>query len=88
VKSLFFSFMACYKNFGAFTVYGLVWSAAFILALLVVGLLGVLLGNPGFAGLAMFPIALIFFAMFFTSVYFTFRDSFEATPAEAPSDAS
>jgi len=88
VKSVFFSFMACYKNFAAFTVYGLVWSAAFILALLVVGLLGVLLGNPGFAGLAMFPIALIFFAMFFTSVYFTFRDSFEATPADAPSEAS
>jgi hypothetical protein len=86
VKSVFFSFMACYKNFAAFTVYGLVWSAAFILALLVVGLLGVLLGNPGFAGLAMFPIALIFFAMFFTSVYFTFRDSFEATPADAPAD--
>ena len=87
VKSVFFSFMACYKNFAAFTVYGLVWSAAFILALLVVGVLGVLLGNPGFAGLAMFPIALIFFAMFFTSVYFTFRDSFEATPADTPADA-
>jgi len=86
VKSVFFSFMACYKNFAAFTVYGLVWSAAFILALLVVGLLGVLLGNPGLAGLAMFPIALIFFAMFFTSVYFTFRDSFEATPTDAPAD--
>jgi hypothetical protein len=34
----------------------------------------------------MFPIALIFFAMFFTSVYFTFRDSFEATPTDAPAD--
>ena len=84
VKSLFFSFMACYKNFGAFTVYGLVWTGAFMLALLVVGLLALLLGNPGLAGLAMLPVALVFFAMFFTSVYFTFRDSFEATPADAP----
>ena len=25
VKSVFFSFMACYKNFGTFTVYGQVW---------------------------------------------------------------
>lgn len=84
VKSVFFSFMACYKNFGAFTVYGLVWVSAFILAMLVVGILAAALGNPTFAGLAMFPIALIFFAMFFTSIYFTFRDSFEATPGDAP----
>ncbi len=87
VKSVFFSFMACYKNFGAFTVYGLVWTGAFMLALLLVGLLALLLGNPGLAGLAMLPVALIFFAMFFTSVYFTFLDSFEATPADGPADA-
>ena len=83
VKSVFFSFMACYKNFGAFTVYGLVWMGAFMLAMLVVGIVAALFGNAAFATLAMFPIALIFFAMFFTSIYFTFRDSFEATTGDA-----
>jgi hypothetical protein len=84
VKSVFFSFMACYKNWGAFTVYGLVWAGVFMLAMVGVGLIAALLGNATFAGLAMFPIALIFFAMFFTSIYFTFRDSFEATSGETP----
>ena len=81
VKSLFFSFMACYKNFGAFTVYGFAWMGIFMLTILGVTLLAALLGSPAFAGVAMFPVALVIFAMFFTSIYFTFRDSFEATSA-------
>ena len=81
VKSLFFSFMACYKNFGAFTVYGFAWMAIFLLTIFVVTILAALLGSPAFAGVAMFPVALVIFAMFFTSIYFTFRDSFEATAA-------
>ena len=84
VKSVFFSFMACYKNFGAFSVYGLAWAGVFVLAMLVVGVAAALLGDSAFAGLAMFPIALVFFAMFFTSIYFTFSDSFEATATETP----
>lgn len=81
VKSLFFSLMACYKNWAALTVYGLVWVAIFIGTMLVVTLISALLGNPGFAALAMFPVALLLMAMFFTSIYFTFRDSFTDTEA-------
>ena len=84
VKSLFFSFMACYKNFGAYAVYGLMWMGIFMLTLLAVTVVAALLGRPAIAGLAMFPIALVMFAMFFTSIYFTFRDSFEATSGDAP----
>ena len=80
VKSLFFSFMACYKNFAALSVFGLVWVGVFMLAILAVTVVAALVGGPAFAGLAMFPVALVIFAMFFTSVYFTFRDSFETTP--------
>lgn len=89
VKSLFFSFMACYKNLGAFTVFGFSWMVIFMLTILMVTVLAALLGSPAFAGVAMFPIALVIFAMFFTSVYFTFRDSFEA-PSEddTPSNLS
>lgn len=83
VKSLFFSFMACYKNFGAFTVFGLAWAGVFVIAAIVVSLIASLLGNPMVATVIMFPVALVIVAMFFTSIYFTFRDSFMATPDDA-----
>ena len=84
VKSLFFSFMACYKNFGAFTVFGLAWSGVFILAATTVALIASALGNPTLATVVMFPVALVIVAMFFTSIYFTFRDSFVADDDASP----
>ncbi len=78
VKSLFFSFMACYKNLAAFTVFGLAWAGLFVLAALAVSLIASLLGNPMLATVAIFPVALVIVAMFFTSIYFTFRDCFVA----------
>ncbi len=85
-KSLFFSLMACYRNGAALTVYGLAWTGIFVLAMVVVTLIAALLGNPTFAGLAILPVALVMMAMFFTSIYFTFSDSFVATPFEQPGD--
>lgn len=82
LKSLFFSFMACYKNWAALTIYGLAWAGIFMLAMMVVTILAVLFGSPSVAALAMFPVALVVMAMFFTSVYFTFRDSFSATDSD------
>ena len=84
VKSLFFSLMACYKNWAALTVYGLVWVGVFMVTMVVVTIIAALLGSPLFAGLAMFPVALVMMALFFTSIYFTFRDSFAETPPDAP----
>jgi len=76
VKSLFFSFMACYKNKGALTVFGLAWVGLFVMAAVVVSVIAAVLGNANVAALAMFPVALVIVAMFFTSIYFTFKDSF------------
>jgi hypothetical protein len=76
VKSLFFSFMACYKNWAALTIFGLAWMGIFVLSMLAVTIVAALIGNPLFAGIAMFPVVLVIMAMFFTSIYFTFRDSF------------
>ena len=84
VKSLFFSFMACYKNFGAMTIYSLTWIGIFLLTMLALTLLAAVLGSPGLANLALFPIALILFAMFFSSIYFTYADSFEGTSDDLP----
>ena len=74
-KSLFFSWMACWRNKGAYLVYGLAWFAVFMAAASVLMLLTSLL-DPGLFGMLVMPLMLIMASMFFTSFYFTFRDSF------------
>lgn len=85
-KSLFFSLMACYKNFGALAVFMFTWIGVFVLAIIVVSLISGLIGSVTLATVAMFPVALVIVAMFFTSIYFTFRDSFLPTPDAAAED--
>lgn len=89
VKSMFFSFVACFRNFWAFTVFAGVWMAVMVLMVLAITALSSLLDNPGLAGMLLFPGLMLVAAMFFTSLYFTFRDSFEAdTPtADLPTPA-
>jgi hypothetical protein len=85
VKSLFFSVVACFRNFGALFVYAMLWLAVFLGAGIVFGLVGGLLGGAKMAQAVMMPMALLLAAMFSTSIYFTFRDSFvadEAPPGE------
>jgi hypothetical protein len=50
VKSLFFSIVACLRNFGAFTVYGLAWMGVFLLGGLVISLVAGLLAVGGLQG--------------------------------------
>ena len=76
LKSLFFSFVACMRNFKAFTLFGLAWVGVFLFGGLVITVFAALIGSPQVAGMAMVPGALMMAAMFFTSVFFTFRDSF------------
>lgn len=82
VKSLFFSLVACLRNFWAFTVYGVVWMGAFMLIGMVVAIFVGLLGGPALAASILFPTAMLMAAMFFVSIYFTFRDCFEASLGE------
>ena len=79
-KSVFFSMVACLKNFGAFLIYGLTWLLVFLGIGTVFGVLGGLLGGPDMARAVMMPTALLMAAMFSSSMYFTFLDSFVATP--------
>lgn len=76
-KAMFFSVMACWKNLGAFVVFALVWVGLFLVVGLVVTLLAMMLASPELAAVALFPAMLVLVAMFFTSLYFTFRDSFQ-----------
>lgn len=81
-KSLFFSMVACLKNFGAYAVYALTWLVVFLGVGTVFGLLGGLLGGPDMARAVMMPTALLMASMFSTSIYFTFLDSFAGTPPD------
>jgi len=78
VKSLFFSAVACFRNFGAFFMYGITWFAVFLLVGVVMGTLGAMLGGEAGANSILVPTLLLLVAMFSTSLYFTFRDSFHA----------
>lgn len=90
-KSLFFSAVACMRNLGAFVMYGLTWAGVFLAVAFVLGTLGLMLGGNAVARSVMMPVALLMAAMFSTSIYFTFRDSFVAessteTPALPTTD--
>jgi hypothetical protein len=80
VKSLFFSLVACLRNAKAMLVYGLAWMGVIFGISLVIGLIAVMTSNPQVAATALMPLGLLVTAMFSTSLYFTFRDSFVATP--------
>ncbi|CAM8649841.1 hypothetical protein MCEMIEM13_00978 [Comamonadaceae bacterium] len=84
IKSLFFSAVACLRNFGAFTVFGLVWMAAFLGIATGVAIVVSLLGNVELMNAILFPVGLAMAAMFFTSFYFTYRDCFDTPSEETP----
>jgi hypothetical protein len=76
VKSLFFSAIACFKNMGAFTVFGLAWTGVFIVMGILLTILATVLGSPAVLLVGWFPAAMLLLAMFFCSIYFSFRDCF------------
>lgn len=85
-KSLFFSLVACLRNFRAMVLYFMSWMAVLVGVVMVVSLLAALTGYAALAGNLLFPALMIVVSMFFTSLYFSFRDSFEAAePAATPS---
>ncbi|PKO61480.1 MAG: hypothetical protein CVU24_08440 [Betaproteobacteria bacterium HGW-Betaproteobacteria-18] len=80
LKSMFFSIVACFRNFWAFAVFGITWMGTIVVAILAIGTLGNVMGNPGLSGMLLFPALMLLASMFFTSLYFTYRDSFELEP--------
>jgi hypothetical protein len=88
VKSLFFSLVACMKNFGAFAIYAVGWLVLFLTIGTLFGVLGGLVGGVSMARAVMMPVALLLAAMFSTSIYFTFRDCFvESTDSSDETNA-
>ena len=77
IKSVFFSLVACLRNLGAFTLFGLIWMAILVSVILLITIIASLLGNPQMAGVMLLPVSMLIAAMFFTSTYFSFRDCFD-----------
>ena len=77
-KSLFFSLVACWRNKGAYLVFGLTWFLVLLTVGMLVQLLAALLGQPAFVGMGAFAMMLLTTCMFLTSIYFSFRDCFAA----------
>ncbi len=78
LKSMFFSIVACLRNFWAFTVFAGLWMVVMVGTVLAITALAAVLDIPTLASTLLFPALLLVASMFFTSLYFTFRDSFEA----------
>ncbi|MDR2992120.1 MAG: hypothetical protein LBU72_09455, partial [Burkholderiaceae bacterium] len=78
LKSLFFSCVAVLKNTRPFLLYGLLWLGLSIGAAGALMSLALLVGNVTILALGALPLSLFLGATFFTSVWFTFRDSFAA----------
>ena len=76
IKALFFSFIACVKYFAAMVVFFFMWLAVFSLGGLVLTLVAASTGSESAVSFVMLPAALLMATMFFTSIYFTFKDSF------------
>lgn len=86
-QSLFSSTLACWRNKGAFTLYGLAWGATVGLFGIAAGLLFALLGMPQMLAIAALPAGLLFSTAFYVSLYFTYVDCFASAAPENPQAA-
>ena len=82
-QSLFSSTLAVWRNKGAFLGYMVAWTVVVLLFGVATALLLGLLGAPQMAGLFGVPAGLVFSAVFYVSVLFTFNDSFGGAAAVA-----
>ena len=75
-KSVFFSLMACWANKGAMLLFMAGWVGVFAAAGLVLSLLASVQGGGAVLQMVLYPLVLLMAAMFHTSIWFSFRDSF------------
>jgi hypothetical protein len=86
VKSIFFSVVGLFRNFGAYALFGLAWFGVFLVAGIAIGLAATVLVGLGAIGVGegataigsalMIGSALVLAAMSLSSTWFTFRDTF------------
>ncbi|MET0335885.1 MAG: BPSS1780 family membrane protein [Rhizobacter sp.] len=79
-KALFSSTVACWRNKGAFLLYGLACIGTVVVFALLSSLLFAVLGTPNLAAAVMMPAVLFFTVIFYASLYFTYAGCFETPP--------
>lgn len=85
-QAVFSSTLACWRNRGAFTIYGLAWIGLItLLNWVTVLVVGVLLNSVNLAALLLAPLGVASWAAFYASAYFSFADSFIDTVGDAHS---
>jgi len=84
-QSLFSSTLACWRNRGAFLVYGLAWTVTIVVFAVVAGMLFALIGAPQLVTLAAVPAGLMFSTAFYVSLLFTYEGCFGDAEAEVAS---
>ena len=82
-KALFFSTVACWRNRGAFAVYGVMWVAVILLLGVVANIVAAVLGQAQPVVFFMAMASLVVSVAFYVSLYFTYTDCFAAEPPAA-----
>ncbi len=75
-QSLFSSWVACWRNKGAFAVFALVWGAIVLAFAVVANVVAALLGMPQFVAFAAVPATLLLSTVFYASIWFSFAGCF------------
>jgi hypothetical protein len=87
-KALFYSFVGCWRNIGAFTLFFATAGGLLLAAALVISAIGMLLGGPSVAQTLMLPLSLLFGVVVYVAFYASYesmvRDNTQlpAAPAE------
>ncbi|WP_118181546.1 BPSS1780 family membrane protein [Paraburkholderia phosphatilytica] len=85
VKAMFFSVVSCWRNRGAFLVYGALWCSLAVVILLGLPVVMELLGAGDYSFAIVMPAWIIFMTMLYCSVYATYRGCFGVqTPNATP----
>ncbi|AOK55772.1 hypothetical protein WS63_23745 [Burkholderia stagnalis] len=87
-KAMFFSVVSCWRNRGAFTIYGLLWFSVALGASLVLSLVLQALGAGAYALTLMMPVTIIIVTMLYCSFYATYRGCFGVQEPGAPAKPS
>ncbi len=84
LKAMFFSVVSCWRNRGAFVVYGALWFAVAITVSLGLSALLQALGAGDFALVVLMPASIIVTTMLYCSFYATYRGCFGIPTPEQP----
>lgn len=87
-KSIFFSFVAVWRNKAAFAVYVLAWVAAVIAISTVASWLILLTNVPTIRSMLLFFMSLAILTAMYGSVWLSYRDVIEAAAGDAPREAA